>query len=384
MRRAVKTWRRMPGKQRGMVLIVMLVILILGGAYFLVGKLSRARSTIENDQQTALALAKAREALLAYAASDQIRPGELPCPDFNNDGQIVLFGPNRDYNGSNCRTLVGGVVRPGWLPWGLLRLSDLRDGTGERLWYVVFNPYHANAGAVLNSDGPISTMAVDGTSDIVAIVFSPGTVLAGQNGRPGSDALAAVGSYLEGENADGDLGFVTAAAGTNDRVVMISRDDILRAVERRVALEVRAVLRTCTTGFPPAAPFVNPTMPSAFVGAVGTDEGHLPTANWPGGCAVLPGWLVGNNWHHVIYYAIGNGGAACVVGSDCITVNGWPGVTNDKQAILIMTGQSLGPAHPSATLADYVEGDNASISDRVFEVLPITSTFNDNVYVVAP
>lgn len=80
------------------------------------------------------ALLQAREALAAYAADRAIDadfgPGYLPCPDLDDDGWAE----------STCGSLSGEVgqrQRLGRLPWKTLGLPDLRDASGERLWYAV-------------------------------------------------------------------------------------------------------------------------------------------------------------------------------------------------------------------------------------------------------
>ena len=69
--------------------MVMPVIMIIGVAAMFVAICSSAIQIARN-QATADAWQKAKEALIAYAISDTNRPGELPCPDFNNDGMITL------------------------------------------------------------------------------------------------------------------------------------------------------------------------------------------------------------------------------------------------------------------------------------------------------
>src|SRR5690348_14815456 len=88
----------------------------------------------ERDRVTERALAQAREALIAYAAERPIDaavgPGYLPCPDADDDGWAE----------STCGSLsghLGQAERLGRLPWKTLGLPDLRDGSGERLWYAV-------------------------------------------------------------------------------------------------------------------------------------------------------------------------------------------------------------------------------------------------------
>ena len=91
--------------------------------------MSAASVGVERQHKTALALGAAHEALIAYAVAVKPdtyakRPGDLPCPDLDNDGDAEL-------------TCSSASQRIGRLPWKTLRLPDLRDGDGERLWYAV-------------------------------------------------------------------------------------------------------------------------------------------------------------------------------------------------------------------------------------------------------
>jgi Tfp pilus assembly protein FimT len=262
----IANFKQGPGSQRGAALMVMLVILVVSVAAILVNSLTATSLKNSRKAQTAAALSQAKEALIAYAVSDANRPGELPCPDFNNDGPITL---SEDYSGSNC--LGQGQVSVGWLPWKSLGLPDLRDGNGDRLWYAVTNPFHANGTAILNSDTPttLSTQmltVIDGTTSatlangVIAIVFSPGTPLSGQTRSPGdNNATNARMNYLEADNANLNTTFQTANSTTvNDSLLTISSQDLFPPVERRIAREAKACLdnyaASSNSRYPWAAP----------------------------------------------------------------------------------------------------------------------------------
>ena len=51
-----------------------------------------------------------------------LQPGRFLCPDVDNDGSA---------EDSNCENYVGR------LPYKTLETEDLREGSGERLWYVL-------------------------------------------------------------------------------------------------------------------------------------------------------------------------------------------------------------------------------------------------------
>lgn len=119
-------------------------------------------------------------------------------------------------------------------------------------------------------------------------------------------------------------------------------------------------------------------------------------------------WFTQNEWHKVIYYAISPGYAAggsstCnpLPGTpSCLTVNG-NGGGSDKHAVVVMTGNALAGQSraasplalcaatgtnisPSACLSNYLELENATSAGFIYENRPRSSTFNDQVIVVAP
>ena len=120
-----------------MLLAVLAPMLLLGSAVALTGFDIGIPSHRREAERTRLALAKAKEVLIHYAVADPNRPGELPCPDFDNDGRLML---NVDFRGGRD---VPCATRRGWFPFRSLGVEELRDGTGERLWYAVADMHHA-------------------------------------------------------------------------------------------------------------------------------------------------------------------------------------------------------------------------------------------------
>ena len=79
-------------RQSGVIAILILFIVAVVAISFLVSSLKSSSSQTERDKITAAALAQAKAALIGYAAgvnlkSGAARPGDLPCPDTNDDGQ---------------------------------------------------------------------------------------------------------------------------------------------------------------------------------------------------------------------------------------------------------------------------------------------------------
>lgn len=101
----------------------------------------------------------------------------------------------------------------------------------------------------------------------------------------------------------------------------------------------------------------------------------------------FPDWFINNHWHQLVYmaYAAGNApGAAtpCTAGTDCLTLTGAGSPDDDKQAIVISSGDELGSQNrANAVISDYYEGDNNN-ADDVLQQGTITDTFNDQARVI--
>ncbi|HEV3011149.1 MAG TPA: hypothetical protein VGX52_19155, partial [Burkholderiales bacterium] len=304
-------------RQNGMIAVVLVALLVLGGALYTFSSYNFTTVRVDRDRVTNDALARAKDALIAYAAADTVRPGELPCPDVNDDGKVIL---GEDMVGSACVSLIGR------LPWSTLGLPDLRDDAGERLWYALSNDFHANGPVALNSDTAYLatnvSLALTGTTpatNLVAIVFSPGAALIRSDGvsqsrgcTVGTDCDANLkctavpasntpkcnpANFLDltaGEdNADTlNRTFVSAPRSDtfNDRVMPVFSDDIMQLVERRAARELAQHLRnhfnawensTTVSGankgfYPFAVPWTDPSSTPAQFGTDGTTSGLLP------------------------------------------------------------------------------------------------------------
>lgn len=164
-------------RQQG-VIAWLILILVAGMGAALWSSMSIETLSQRQMRKTMLALSMAQQALLAYAEQSLAaelcgfncpRPGDLPCPDRNNDG--VAEG--------TC----SNSARLGRLPWKTLGVGDIRDGSGEHLWYAVSDRYKNNPRKLpLNLDTPgswsIATSeglrwdAMQGQG-VVAVVIAP-------------------------------------------------------------------------------------------------------------------------------------------------------------------------------------------------------------------
>jgi hypothetical protein len=248
--------------QRG-VAIWALLLLLSGMAGMLVYPwLGREVSSQASLHQTMAVLARAEQALLAYAQQplgttacelNCPRPGDLPCPDRNNDGI--------------AETSCSNSARLGRLPWKTLGLGDLRDGSGERLWYAVSERYKNNprfrplnldtqgSWSVETKNGP--TWKASLGSGVVAVVIAPMQPLVRQDGwqqrrlQPSDVAK----EYLDVEGAldnanpaeYSDHGFVMAPASAqfNDVVWPISSSRMHQAMQKQVLSELKRAF-ACT------------------------------------------------------------------------------------------------------------------------------------------
>ncbi|MFH0935201.1 MAG: hypothetical protein V1879_08350 [Pseudomonadota bacterium] len=237
--------RHPDSNQRGAAFVVMLVVLVLGVSAILIGSLNSLAAKNGRDAKAADALAQAREALIGYAVSDENRPGEMPCPDIDNDGSSILGVEYPGGAGFPCASLIGR------LPWKTLGLPDLRDAAGERLWYAVSDPFHAGDDAVLNSD-TTGTISVSGNlvaNNVIAIVFSPGRPLPPINQVRSAANENTYSHYLESvlvsptsfqqltqnDNSNGSYTY-------NDHMLLITYNDVMPLVEYRIVREVKTCL----------------------------------------------------------------------------------------------------------------------------------------------
>jgi hypothetical protein len=267
-----------PRRQSGAVLLLSLLVFLTAAAFVLVSKLNKAATQAYRDDQTARALAEAKAALIGRAVMDGNRPGSLRYPDYDHDGD----GDPSDANTCNNDSPPLCIGR---LPWKTLDLPELRDGSGETLWYAVSRSLRdQNTAQPINSD-TLGNLRIDGNPnlDIVAVIIAPGASFDGQNRPSNVDD-----NYLEGDNNNGDTDFVSRAAGNfNDLVIAITRQELMAAVEKRVLGEARQVLRTYYANngnqFYPYAAVLGST-PENQVGQEGLRRGFLPIDNLAGSC----------------------------------------------------------------------------------------------------
>jgi hypothetical protein len=327
------------GRQRGQALLIFLAIIATGVIAVLYTSVRPASLTIEREKATAATLAQVKEALIGWSVSRDpslhganARPGELPCPDMNNDG----------FDDGSC---VAGAL--GRVPWKTLGIPEPKDTAGETLWYAVAGPFRIwnMSSAAITSDtiGNITvyqdSTATLVTAQAVTVIFSPGAALGPQDRDSAVSALCSTTGTNIARNLCAE-NYLETAAGTNnavtngpfisslssqtfnDKVMAITNFDLIPLVERRVAREMMSRLenyRIATGGLYPSADRGNGSSDLEY------NRHRFPCAtaipvNW---VPSLPNWLTNgcgtNGWASVIFYAVSKDR---LQGGNCLTCSG--------------------------------------------------------------
>lgn len=340
-------------RQAGAVIWMVLLLLLPSGWWLLRAGLSAVDGGQVGILHTHRLLARAEQALLAYALQpleqplcdmNCPRPGDLPCPDRNNDG--VAEG--------SCNT---AATRLGRLPWKTLGLGDMRDASGERLWYAVSDDYKNNTRRLpLNTEtaGTWSVRHASGAlwdaslgQGVVAVLIAPMHPLTRSDGwvqqrSQGNTEVAR--HYLDMTLATDNAapiehqasGFVVAPASGhfNDVVWPITASHMHQQMQQHVLSELARSLR-CTQ-----APCLTTVSPAAITDAgclgyqtiaagqclpVATMVGRLPLnaqGQWPLAAShVLDGnarhhWFQQNGWREQVFFKVTSSQATLVVAGD--------------------------------------------------------------------
>jgi len=240
--------------QRGFALIALLSLAALITAFLIASALNftSADNSNQREDRSMNALRQAKAALIAYAASEQWQayksqttnqPGGLPCPNNNDTGVSPGICP-------------AAADRVGRLPWATIGSEDLRDASGERLWYAVSSNFYKNSANAINSDtqGLLNVTGAAPASNVVAVVIAPGGALSGQDRILQHNSHLA---YLEGVTV-GNVGGTDSTFDTfnpialppvtaNDRLIVITQADLMAAVEPVVAARVERDIKLYIT-----------------------------------------------------------------------------------------------------------------------------------------
>lgn len=239
------------------------------------------------------ALGQAKEALIGWAVSYD-KPGQLPWPDrrevtppSNYDGQSDCSNVNFNLvNSLGESNFLGQIPRiDSTAPCQIYSgVGHFTDGSGNNLWYAVsrnlVRNYAASSDPIINpslaASSPYPWLSVLNAAGqvvsnrVAVVIIAPGPPLAGQNRNTSApppsaflDSLTIGADTYSNSDYDGDGhefimgGDVTLNNTFNDRLVFITIDELIHAVEKRAANEIsRALLnyQTANGYFPYAAP----------------------------------------------------------------------------------------------------------------------------------
>lgn len=342
-------------RQRGAALLVLITGLLAATAYATLQLSSANRSRLEQQQEITRSLAFAKNALISYAVAyvdnygHNIRGGvgRLPCPSKNRYGS-----PARSC-GQNAIGFLPGV----WTRDGKrIDIDHLEKFLHQDLWYSLSADFRFNpAYNALNPDSVDNLLSVNNDDEVIAVVMAPGSPVNSQSRAAGIFNIA---DYLEGENADQDLVFSTTGVG-NDRLVTITRSELVPLIERRVLGHARDWLveyKALYGHFPYAAPFGDPLGQCQQ----GLTRGKLPMLQ--GDCSAPPLgdlvstfvpkdrtinqiWFARSGWPDYIFYHIDENCTADAVIDVCdsiddpqpsLIVNSAP-----TQALLVSVGRAI-------------------------------------------
>ena len=345
--------------QQGAALLAFMVLLALGGMFFLVNSLNKASTTYaaDRDQKTQQALREAKAALLGYIASEASKtsttiPGQFPCPE--DASKIAL--PTEGTAQTSCTSASPTIGR---LPWYTIRSGDIRDGWGEKLWYVLSPGFRTSP---INST-IAGQLSLDGKA-VVALIIAPGPSINSQARTIVSTAQTAAyfgtpsvyATYLDGENAspvDSNFTATGSSSTFNDRVITITAQEVFDIVETIVAQRIAS---TSTDGlawelssyasawgggyaYPFAATFAQPTTPgyTSFRGTTGVYQGLIPASSTSNDSNFV-------TWSTAIT-TTKTGGNGSVTSSSCATSGTSPTLTLTCTITYRRTGSTTSPAN---------------------------------------
>jgi hypothetical protein len=387
--------------QRGAALMLVLVAMVLGMVAFWINALSTSALKTARQEMTSSALARAKEALIAYAVSSEnvnggatpARPGNFPCPDTDGPGTA-------GYGDANELCTAGAIGR---LPWKTLGLPELLDEAGEPLWYAQSGNFRKTS-TVINSDtkGTLqvydrdgSTLLTPADSEAVAIVFSAGAIIASQQRNSAAEKTTAT-NYLDSANGrnnttvNGPFIAADSSDSFNDRLLVIRTRDFMPIIEKRIASELKTILenyRAENGVYPYPAPFNTCKSLSTCNSNTNLCRGRFPFTALPvdwGGNYSLPSaaggssWFSTNLWYRVIYYSAGTGRLASSP-PGCNAMLNASG--NSTPALFFMPGTPTGSVvrtYANNNLSWYLDdAENQNMDDNY--VTP-TSIANDQLY----
>jgi hypothetical protein len=341
-------------RQRGAVLIAMvLAVLIVTGTGLLASGVALSQK-LAAQREVTTSLAKAREALISYAVTytdnyghnTRGGVGRLPCPSSRPHSSPAL----------SCGRNAIGYLPAVWSRGNKrIEIDYLEYFLKQNLWYAVspefrYNPAH-NA---LNPSVKAGLLQLNSYDDVVAVVIHPGEPQAGQNRAA---VNADIHAFLEKENADGDNVYEMGVEN-NDRIVAITKKELMPLMERRVLGIVRDWLMEYydeNKYFPFAARLGDPTAAceeGLLVGVVALSQGNcvmpslgaLLNDTIPKGRTVAQTWFGRYDWSRFMYYHLDVACTSTAPVDDCLNNGVGFQLTVDDDpvpALLISVGDEI-------------------------------------------
>ena len=344
-----------------MLLTALTATLVAGASFMLARMENTAAPRAREAAVTARALADAKRAIVGWSVGAGLAgdgtehaPGLLPFPDRNNDAGGYDGRADCVTNGLSDRHLIGRLARAGETspcPDRALGV-ELRDGSGEPLWYAVsrnvvnyrggstldrpINPDLLDATPVypwirvVDADGGVLTASDGDPLEIAVVVIAPGPPLAGQTRSgpaPGAaqylDRVAVDGVLYDNADSDGCRDAVAGASahtdcpgrtgeefilypnsrGTanetdsfNDSIAWVTAEELLRAAEVRALGTLTSVLERYRSRHG-AYPWETPADGVPDGGVTLTGHGYDLTIDPD----VVPRWFVDHGWFRHVH-----------------------------------------------------------------------------------
>jgi type II secretory pathway pseudopilin PulG len=386
--------------QRGVALLLVLVLVITIGLAALFGRSSGDSQRFTRDQATDAALIQAKAALIGYAATyrdthDGEIFGYLPCPDFTGDGAA-------DTMTNGCAGSANGKATVGLLPFMTLGLADLRDREGVCLWYAVSGKFKAagNKPKPMNWDtqgqfevrdagGAVLLAPNDASGGAAAVIIASGLPLPAQNRTANAGERcqinpAEVSAYLDGAYDFATTATINLVAGpvidaggkltNNDRLAWITPKEIFDTVKKRSDFSgplpsghLNRLIADLTIALTAGASLPDPSTAAT----VGSGAAQRLVGGLPAGLAVAADLQsYRDNWSDQFRYLKCSSGTACLNSGACA-------------GALIFAGERAAGGPRSATeataIASFLEGDRLGVWNGSSDTFTINSDYSATV-----
>ena len=281
----MKVIKKISFKQKGATLILAAFIIALAATVYVLKAYDPAQLRLEQDKKTYLALNEAKQALISWAVSNSVNPGQMPFPDRNADG---------NYDGrSDCPSpvsafshsfLIGqlplyGQTNPCISPQAGLGINT-KDGGGNPLFYAVsrnlVHKYDAPTGNPIINPSIISSPTypwlkvldangVPFSNRVAAVIIAPKDAIGSQDRTGVANIINYLDTFLIGsatfsnsdyDSNDEDFVINRNSMDVNDKLVYVTIDELIDSLNSRASSDGANLLnqyRTKNGQFPYAA-----------------------------------------------------------------------------------------------------------------------------------